>query len=347
MYRRVVLGDEDGTFLADPHAQLRGAIEAVFNSWDSPRALAYRRHHRLDPDEGTAVVVQAMVFGNVDTTTSGTGVLFSRNPITGAGEPFGEWLPGGQGEDVVSGTTGCEPVTALHDEHPAAYDQLLQAAGMLERLDRDVQEIEYTIEEGKLWLLQTRRAKRSAQAAVRLALQLRAEGLIDDAEALRRVTPTHVETLLQPALQPETRLAARLLAQGLPACPGVVAGRAYTDVDAAIHASGEGADVILVRPSTSPDDVQGMLAARGIVTEIGGATSHAAVVSREIGHPAIVRVRGGCRGRTRRQARYHRRYRRRSARRHPAIARLVGARLAGPQGVGGIGASDQPVACSC
>ena len=288
MYRRVVLGDEDGTVPDDPRAQLRGAVEAVFNSWDSPRALAYRRHHRLDPDEGTAVVVQAMVFGNVDTTTSGTGVLFSRNPITGAGEPFGEWLPGGQGEDVVSGTTGCEPVTALHDEHPAVYDQLLQAAGMLERLDRDVQEIEYTIEEGKLWLLQTRRAKRSAQAAVRLALQLRAEGLIDDAEALRRVTPTHVETLLQPALQPETRLAARLLAQGLPACPGVVAGRAYTDVDAAIHASGEGADVILVRPSTSPDDVQGMLAARGIVTEIGGATSHAAVVSREIGHPAIV-----------------------------------------------------------
>ncbi len=188
----------------------------------------------------------------------------------------------------MSGTTGCEPVTALRDEHPAVYKQLLQAASMLERLDLDVQEIEYTIEKGRLWLLQTRRAKRSAQAAVRLALQLRAEGLIDDAEALRRVTPTHVETLLQPSLQPENRLAARLLAQGLPACPGVVSGRAYTDVDAAIHAAGEGADVILVRPSTSPDDVQGMLAARGIVTEIGGATSHAAVVSREIGHPAIV-----------------------------------------------------------
>jgi pyruvate,orthophosphate dikinase len=288
MYRRVVLGDEDATVPDDPHAQLRGAIEAVFNSWDSPRALAYRRHHRLDPDQGTAVVVQAMVFGNIDSTTSGAGVLFSRNPITGAGEPFGEWLPGGQGEDVVSGTQGCEPVTALRAEQPAAYNQLLHAARMLERLDRDVQEIEYTIERGKLWLLQTRRAKRSAQAAVRLSLQLRAEGLIDDAEALRRVTPRHVETLLQPALQPETRLAARLLAQGLPACPGVVSGRAYTDVDAAIHAAGLGADVILVRPSTSPDDVQGMLAARGIVTEIGGATSHAAVVSREIGHPAIV-----------------------------------------------------------
>lgn len=288
MYRRVVLGNKGGTVPDDPHAQLRCAVEAVFNSWDSPRAVAYRRHHRLDPDQGTAVVVQAMVFGNVDAATSGTGVLFSRNPMTGGGDPFGEWLPGGQGEDVVSGTTGCEPVTALRDENPAVYRQLVQAASTLERLDRDVQEIEYTIEDSKLWLLQTRKAKRSAQAAVRLALQLHAEGLIDGAEALRRVTPRHVETLLQPSLQPETRLAAPLLAQGLPACPGVVSGRAYTDVDAAIHAAGEGADVILVRPSTSPDDVQGMLAARGIVTEIGGATSHAAVVSREIGHPAIV-----------------------------------------------------------
>ena len=149
----------------------------------------------------------------------------------------------------------------------------MAAADTLEQLERDVQEIEFTVEEGKLWLLQTRAAERSAQAAVRLALQLRREGLIDDAETLRRVTPGHVETLLLPSLQPETQLAAMLLAKGLPACPGVVSGRAYTEVDAALNAAEAGEDVILVRNHTSPDDVHGMLAARGIVTEVGGASA--------------------------------------------------------------------------
>jgi pyruvate,orthophosphate dikinase len=214
--------------------------------------------------------------------------LFSRNPMTGVDEPFGEWIRGGQGEDVVSGTVDCEPVSVLRDEQPKVYAELIDAAKTLERLGADVQDIEYTVEEGTLWLLQTRAAKRSAQAAVRLALQLRAEGLIDDAEALQRVTPAHVETLLLPSLQPEIRLAAMLLAKGLPACPGVASGRAYTDVDEAIDAADDGEDVILVRSSTSPDDVQGMLAACGIVTETGGATSHAAVVSREIGRPTVV-----------------------------------------------------------
>jgi pyruvate, orthophosphate dikinase len=287
MYRRIVLGDESGDVPADPYEQLHGAIAAVFESWNSPRAITYRKHHGMDQLGGTAVVVQAMVFGNMP-TDSGTGVLFSRNPMTGAGEPFGEWLPGGQGEDVVSGTFDVEPVAALRDEQPHVYDELMAAARTLEELSTDVQDIEYTVEEGRLWLLQTRTAKRSAQAAVRLALQLRDENLIDDVEALRRVTPAHVETLLLPSLQPETRLAARLLAKGLPACPGVVSGKAYTDVDEAIDAADEGEDVILVRASTSPDDVQGMLAARGIVTEIGGATSHAAVVGRELGRPSVV-----------------------------------------------------------
>jgi pyruvate, orthophosphate dikinase len=287
MYRRIVLGDENGLVPDDPFRQLRGAIEAVFASWNSPRAITYRNHHGLDELGGTAVVVQAMVFGNAE-QNSGTGVLFSRNPMTGAHEPFGEWLPGGQGEDVVSGSVDCEPVSALRDEQPQVYAQLMDAASTLERLGADVQDIEFTVEEGTLWLLQTRAAKRSAQAAVRLALQFRAEGLIDDAETLRRVTPAQVRTLLLPSLQPETRLAAPLLASGLPACPGAVSGRAYTDVDAAIDAAEEDEDVILVRSSTSPDDVAGMLAARGIVTEIGGATSHAAVVSREIGRPTVV-----------------------------------------------------------
>ena len=288
MYRRIVLGgDESAQVPEDPGEQLREAIKAVFSSWNSERAIAYRTHHGYNHLDGTAVVVQAMVFGNM-ALDSGTGVLFSRNPVTGANEPFGEWLPGAQGEDVVSGTFDVEPITALRDEQPAVFEQLLAAAHTLEQRGRDVQDIEFTVEEGTLWLLQTRVAKRSAQAAVRLALQLRNEGLIDEAQALRRVTSADVETLLQPSLQPETRLAAPLLAKGLAACPGVASGKAYTDVDEALDAAEEGEDVILVRTFTRPDDVQAMLAARAIVTEIGGATSHAAVISREIGRPAVV-----------------------------------------------------------
>nr|WP_232070686.1 pyruvate, phosphate dikinase [Mycobacterium lacus] len=284
MYRRIVA---DTSPPDDPYAQLRTGIEAVFASWNSPRAIAYRDHCGLSDRSGTAVVVQAMVFGN-QATNSGAGVLSSRNPVTGSAEPFGEWLPGGQGDDVVSGLVDVEPIATLSHEQPAAYVDLIDAARSLERLARDVQEIEFTIEDGRLWLLQTRAAERSAQAAVRLALQLRREGLIDDTEALRRVTPAHVETLLLPALQPETRLAAKLLASGLPACPGVVTGTAYTDVDRALDAAARGEPVILVRDHTRPEDVLGMLSAQGIVTEVGGAASHAAVVSRELGRVAVV-----------------------------------------------------------
>jgi pyruvate,orthophosphate dikinase len=283
MYERLVAG----SLPADPYAQLRAGIEAVFASWNSPRAVAYRSHWGLDDRGGTAAVVQAMVFGN-QRANSGAGVFISRNPISGANEPFGEWLPGGQGDDVVSGSVDVEPITALRDEQPAVYDELMDAARRLERLESDVQEIEFTVEDGTLWLLQTRTAERSAQAAVRLALQLRREGLIDDDETLRRVTPAHVETLLLPSLQPETRLTAPLLAKGLPACPGVASGRAYTDVDEAMDAADRGEQVILVRDYTRPEDVSGMLAAQGIVTEVGGAASHAAVVSREIGRVAVV-----------------------------------------------------------
>jgi pyruvate, orthophosphate dikinase len=290
IYQRIV-GTEPDAIPADPYAQLRAAIEAVFASWNSPRAVAYRAHWGLSqsPDDqgSTAVVVQAMVFGNHG-TNSGSGALFSRNPITGTNEPFGEWLRGGQGDEVVSGVVDVEPITALRSEQPAVYDKLMDAARTLERLGSDVQEIEFTVEDGKLWLLQTRAAERSAQAAARLALQLRHEGLIDDAETLRRVTRAHVETLLLPALQPETRLAAKLLAKGMPACPGVASGKAYTDVDEALDAADRGERVILVRDHTRSEDVSGMLAAQGIVTEVGGATSHAAVVSRELGRVAVV-----------------------------------------------------------
>ncbi|WP_067656528.1 pyruvate, phosphate dikinase [Nocardia harenae] len=288
MYRRIVLnGDADATVPADPAAQLRGAIAAVLASWNSPRARAYRHHRGLDDHAGTAVVVQAMVFGNLG-EDSGTGVLFSRNPLTGSDEPFGEWLRGGQGEDVVSGTTDCEPLSALATEQPEVYAELMAATRVLEDLGTDVQDIEFTVENGRLWLLQTRTAKRSAQAAVRLALRFLDEGRIDGSEALRRVRPEHVRTLLLPSLQPETRLAAPLLAKGLAACPGVATGRAVGDPDDAVEAADAGEKVILVRTATSPDDVHGMLAAEGIVTESGGATSHAAVVSRETGTPAVV-----------------------------------------------------------
>lgn len=282
-YRRVVAD----TVPDDAYLQLRAAIEAVFASWCSPRAASYRAHHGLDDSGGTAAVVQAMVFGNMD-TNSGAGVMFSRNPMTGATDQFGEWLLGGQGDDVVSGTVDVEPITALRDQQPGVYDELTAAVRTLERLATDMQEVEFTVENGTLWLLQTRAAKRSAQAAVRLALHLRRDGLIDDAETLRRVSPAHVEALLQPSLQPETRLAAPLLAKGLPAGPGVATGRAYTEVQAALDAADNGDEVILVRHHTSPEDIHGMLVARGIVTETGGATSHAAVVSRELGRAAVV-----------------------------------------------------------
>jgi pyruvate, orthophosphate dikinase len=285
MYRRIV--GKSKSVPADPYEQLRAGIEAVFASWESPRAVAYRAHYGLDDRSGTAVVVQAMAFGN-RSPNSGAGAFFSRNPITGSNEPFGEWLPGGQGDDVVSGLLDVGPITVLRDEQPAVYQQLADAARSLERLGSDVQEIEFTVDDGELWLLQTRAAERSAQAAVRLAIQLHDEGLIDDAEALRRVTPDHVAALLLPSLQPETRLAAPLLATGLPACPGVASGKAYTDVDEALDAADRGEQVILVRDHTRPEDVLGMLSAQGIVTEVGGAASHAAVVSRELGRVAVV-----------------------------------------------------------
>jgi pyruvate,orthophosphate dikinase len=287
MYRRIVLGGGSPVVPDDPLVQLRRAIEAVFASWNSPRASAYRAHHGIDGAGGTAVVIQAMVFGNLH-SDSGTGVLFSRNPATGADEPFGEWLPGGQGEDIVAGTVDCLPLDALRSAQPEVYAELMAAATELERVGRNVQDIEFTVEEGRLWLLQTRVAKRSPQAAVRLALRFRDVGVIDDRETVQRVTPEQVSALLSPSLQPETRIAATVLAKGLPACPGVVSGTAYADIDDALDAADRDEDVILVRTSTSPDDVAGMIAARAVVTELGGATSHAAVVSRELGTPAVV-----------------------------------------------------------
>ena len=285
---RQVVGPTDGRVPADPYAQLRAAITAVFDSWNSERAVSYRRHHNLEGKvAGTSVTVQAMVFGNLD-DRSGTGVLFSRNPLTGEANPFGEWLPRGQGEDVVSGKFDPLPLSALAQQHADIHRQLLEAASWLELEGTDVQDIEFTVEAGKLYLLQTRAANRSAKAAVAIAVALQREGLISISEALARVTPAQLDVLLTPVIEPSALAEATVVASGLPACPGVGAGRVVVDSDSAEDAADNGEDAVLARETTSPDDVGGIIAARAVITEQGGSTSHAAVVSRELHTPCVV-----------------------------------------------------------
>jgi pyruvate,orthophosphate dikinase len=271
----------------DAYEQLWSAIAAVFDSWESPRARAYRRHWKVAGEGGTAVTVQAMVFGNLD-LRSGTGVLFTRNPLTGEPDPYGEYLAGGQGEDVVSGQHTPDPLAAIDAHVPGAYGQLLEAGRTLEREAGDIQDIEFTIERGRLYLLQSRVGKRSPAAAVRIAVELVREGLIMPADALGRVTAEQVRSALRPRLSDEVRSAARRLATGEPACPGVGAGRVVVEADEAQEARGRGELVVLARPTTSPEDVHGMIAAEAVVTEQGGSTSHAAVVSRALGRPCVV-----------------------------------------------------------
>ncbi|WP_280420529.1 pyruvate, phosphate dikinase [Nocardia carnea] len=271
----------------DPWKDLVLAAEAVFASWNSPRAQAYRNHHGIGHDGGTAVTVQGMVFGNYD-DNSGTGVLFTRNPLTGDPEPYGEWLPRGQGEDVVSGRFDALHLRELADQLPAVHAQLLEAAAVLEQHGRDVQDIEFTVEAGRLWLLQTRAAKRSPQAAVRIAVHLADQGIIDRSEAVELVTDAQLTAALAPHVDPVARESAELLVSGLPACPGVATGRVVTSCEEAEDLADEGVEVILARPTTDPDDVSGMVVSVAVITEIGGSTSHAAVVSRELGTPCVV-----------------------------------------------------------
>ncbi|MGX4688100.1 pyruvate, phosphate dikinase [Streptomyces sp. JNUCC 63] len=271
----------------DPWEQLNAAIGAVFRSWMSPRAVTYRKHHDISDDGGTSVTVQAMVFGNLD-ETSGTGVLFSRNPLTGEPVPYGEWLPRGQGEDVVSGRYDPLPLAALAEQLPDVHRALLDAAARLEATGKDVQDIEFTVESGRLWLLQSRAAKRSPDAAVRLAVALHADGVLTTDEALCTVTPEQVTAVGKPRVSPEAKASAPLLARGEPACPGVGVGRVVLDVEEAEDLADSGVDVVLARPTTDPDDVSGMIVSSAILTEIGGSTSHAAVVSRELGVPCVV-----------------------------------------------------------
>ena len=287
--REAVRRDMGEDVPADPHAQLRGAIHAVFGSWSSRRARAYRKHWGLTDDGGTAVIVQAMVFGNLG-GDSGTGVLFTRDPLSGSRDSYGEWLPRGQGEDVVSGTHDPLPLSALRDQLPDAHGRLIDAAELLEREHGDVQDIEFTVERGSLYLLQTRAAKRSPLAAVRIAVDLVHEGVIDRDEALRRVSVDQVASVLAPRLSEAVTAEAQVVARGTPACPGVASGRAVPESDTAETASG---DCVLVRPTTSPEDVAGMIAATAVVTEKGGSTSHAAVVTRALGRPSVVGVGDG------------------------------------------------------
>jgi len=290
--RAAVLEDTGEEVPRDPQDQLHAAIRAVFGSWESRRAKAYRRHWGIPDDGGTAAIVQAMVFGNLG-DGSGTGVLFTRDPLTGDPQPYGDWLPRGQGEDVVSGTHDCLPLTALAEQLPEAHDQLLEAGRLLERSNGDVQDIEFTVERGRLYLLQTRAAKRAPLAAVRTAVDLVSEGAIDRREAIGRVSPEQVAVVLAPRLADHVADGAEIVARGVPACPGVASGRAVPDADGAEADPGA---TVLVRPTTSPEDVAGMIAAQAVVTERGGSTSHAAVVTRALGRPSVVGVGDGVTG---------------------------------------------------
>ena len=273
----------------DPREQLRRAILAVFESWNSERAKKYREVQKIRGLKGTAVNVQAMVFGNMG-PSSCTGVCFTRNPATGARELYGEFLPDAQGEDVVAGIRTPHPIAAMAEEMPASHATLVELAEKLERHFRNVQDIEFTVQEGRFFLLQTRHGKRTGAAAVRIAVDLVNEGLVTREEAVRNlVEPAHIDQLMHPGFADEKsyRKAGRVLAKGLNASPGAAVGRVVFSADDAVDWAARGEAVILVRAETSPEDVAGMHAAKGILTTRGGMTSHAAVVARGWGKPCV------------------------------------------------------------
>jgi len=287
LYAAIVLKESGADMPPSPRAQLHAAVRAVFDSWNARRARRYRQHNNIPDDLGTAVTIQAMVFGNLD-DRSGTGVLFSRNPLTGDPSPFGEYLPKAQGEDVVSGKFTPQPLEAMNDAVPDAYQGLLSAATLLERAEGDLQDIEFTVQRGELFLLQARSGKRSPEAAARIAVDMVSEGLISEDVALSRVSADQALAILAPRLAPDAAVGATLLLKGEGACPGVASGVVVTNPEEAEARSAAGEDVILARATTNPDDIHGMIAARGVVTAQGGATSHAAVVSRALGRPCVV-----------------------------------------------------------
>jgi pyruvate, orthophosphate dikinase len=295
-YKQRAQEERGEPFPLDPHAQLWGAIGAVFGSWMNQRAITYRRLHYIPESWGTAVNVQAMVFGNMG-ESSATGVAFTRNPSTGEKKLYGEYLINAQGEDVVAGIRTPQEITeaarkaagsdkpSMEKALPEAFAALKRIQGTLERHYRDMQDLEFTVEQGKLWMLQTRGGKRTAQAALRIAVDLAQEKLIDKKEAIKRVDPAALDQLLHPTIDPKAER--KVIATGLPASPGAACGEVVFSPDEAETLKGQGRKVILVRVETSPEDIHGMHAAEGILTTRGGMTSHAAVVARGMGKPCV------------------------------------------------------------
>jgi pyruvate,orthophosphate dikinase len=285
-FKAIIKEDVGVDFPEDPFEQLRAAIAAVFRSWNGRRAVDYRRVNKIPDNLGTAVNVQAMVFGNMG-NDSATGVAFTRNPSTGDPEIFGEYLVNAQGEDVVAGIRTPQPISKLAQEMPEVYAQFHEIAKQLERHYKDMQDVEFTIERGKLWMLQTRTGKRTGAAAVKIAVDMVREGLIDKATAVQRVDPHALDQLLHPMIDPAARKDAQPLTVGLPASPGAASGKAVFDPDEAEELAKTGEKVILVRIETAPEDFHGMVAAQAILTARGGMTSHAAVVARGMGKPCV------------------------------------------------------------
>ena len=291
-FKAVIKEHKGFDFPQDPYEQLKLATEAVFRSWNGKRAIDYRNAAKIRHDLGTAVNIQTMVFGNMG-DDSGTGVAFTRDPATGEKINYGDYLMNAQGEDVVAGIRNTKKIAEMSDEMPEVYTQFIKICDILEDHYKEMQDVEFTIEKGKLWMLQTRDGKRTAKATVSIAVDMANEGLITKREAVKRVKPEQVDTLLHPQFVDAAKKAAveggTFLVSGVNASPGASVGRAYFDADTAERmAKEEGQDVIMVRPFTKPDDVHGMLAAKGILTTEGGATSHAAVVARQFGIPCVV-----------------------------------------------------------
>jgi len=274
-------------FPQDTWEQLCLARDAVFKSWQNPRAISYRKMNKIPDDMGTAVTVQLMVFGNSG-NRSGTGVGFTRDPSTGENRFYGEFLINAQGEDVVAGVRTPQPISQLRDTLPKVYDQLHAITKRLEKHYRDIQDFEFTVQDEKLYMLQTRSGKRTGHAAVRIAVEMVKEKLISKDEAILRVDPMQLNQLLHPIFDPVERKKTAVLAKGLNASPGAAAGRAVFTAERAVELAAKGERVVLVRAETSPDDIEGMAAAKGVLTATGGMTSHAAVVGRQMGKPSVV-----------------------------------------------------------
>ncbi|MBA2795855.1 pyruvate, phosphate dikinase [Streptococcus porcinus] len=285
-YKQIYLDETGEAFPQQPKEQLVLAIEAVFKSWNNPRAKVYRRLNDISQSLGTAVNIQAMVFGNMG-ENSGTGVAFTRNPSTGENKLFGEYLVNAQGEDVVAGIRTPQSIDRLKAAMPNIYQELLKTTQLLEKHYQDMQDVEFTIEKGKLFMLQTRNGKRTAKAAIKIAVDQVREGLISKKDAIMRIEPRQLEQVLHPTFDSDEVQNAECLTNGLPASPGAACGRVYFHADDAVREAKAGKDVLLVRQETSPEDIEGMVSAKGIITARGGMTSHAAVVARGMGKPCV------------------------------------------------------------